>query len=175
MRLVMKPARSAPHASTSESIHLVDRNIRDLFNDAGRRLGAGLHVAYLDARTSEARGPSVQIARAELCVLANDTRTNENLERLAGNTVRDWWARSHAARLALPPERQAEYARVNRMAANPEAETLELPDELTIRRGPIAWKKHIYTDKGGDFFPSPGLNRWEQLTLEAEMTSKRFS
>jgi hypothetical protein len=59
--------------------------------------------------------------------LANDTRTNENLERLAGNTVRDWWARSHAARLALPPERQAEYARVNRMAANPEAETLELP------------------------------------------------
>jgi len=159
---------------TTGSIQLVDRNVRDLFDDAGRRLGAGLHVDYLNRRTSQTRAPSVQIARAELCALVNDKSTSESLERLAGRTVRDWWGRHHAARLALPRERQAEYARVNRMAATPEAENLDLSDELTMRRGSNAWKRHIYSDQKGDFYPSPPLNKWEQLTLEAEMASKRF-
>jgi type III restriction enzyme len=114
------------------------------------------------------------VARAELCALLNDKQTQDNLEKAAGNKIKEWWEAHHQKRLALSPERQADYARVNRMAVAPEPEELTLPPRITVTAGPKTWKKHLYSDAKGDFRPSPPLNRWEALTLTAEMAKKGF-
>jgi type III restriction enzyme len=167
MRSITVPCAARP-------IQLVEQDVRDLFADAGRRLGAGLHVAYLERRTAGPRSPSVTVARAEVCALVHDNETLERLERVAGEEVKELWTKHHSARLALSRERQADYARVNRMAPAPEAETLQLPDKMTVSRGPEQWSKHLFADGKGYFHPSPRLNRWEQLTLEEEMGRKGF-
>ncbi len=160
--------------ATGHSIRLVEQNILDLFAEAGRRLGAGLHIEYLRSRTSGTRVLSTTVARAELCVLLNDKDTQENLEHVAGKEIKAWWTRHHAARLALSPERQADYARVNRMSTAPESEELTLPPRIMVTAGPKAWKQHLYADASGDFRPSPPLNSWEALTLKEAMGSKGF-
>jgi type III restriction enzyme len=104
----------------------------------------------------------------------NDKETLEALEQSAGGTVRKWWAQYHSERQGLSPERQADYARVNRMAAAPEAEDLLFPKGITTTKGAKAFGRHIYADRQGDFHPSPPLNKWEQMTLEAEQSAKGF-
>jgi type III restriction enzyme len=132
-------------------------------------------VDYIERRTGASKNrPSVTVARAELCALVHDTDTQESLEKIAGSAVKRLWTAHHAARLALSPERQADYARVNRMAPAPEAENLRLPEKITVSRGPKSWEKHLYVDGEGEFHPSPILNRWEELTLTAEMSRKDF-
>lgn len=162
-------------ATTARSIDLLEQDIRALFADAGRRLGAGLHIDYLDARISkERKRPTATIARAELCALIGNKETQEMLEKVAGAKIKEWWRQTHSNRQKLSPERRADYARVNRMALAPEPESLDLPLRLTMTKGPTPWKKHIYVDENGEFYPSPPSNRWEQLTIEREMQSKGF-
>lgn len=170
------PADDEAGASLSpvHSIQLVEQNILDMFADAGRRLGAGLHIEYLRHRRSGNRPPSATVARAELCVLLNDKTTQEGLERVAGQEIKTWWTRHHAARLRLSPERQLDYASVNRMAAAPEPEELKLPPRITVTAGPKRWPRHLYADRAGEFRPSPPVNRWEALTLNEELARKGF-
>jgi type III restriction enzyme len=169
-----EPDEETTPTTAVHSIRLVEQNILDLFADAGRRLGAGLHVAYLRERTDGKRPPSATIARAELCVLLNDKGTQESLERVAGKEIKSWWTQHHSARLRLSPERQADYARVNRMAAEPEPDDLRLPPSITVTAGPKVWKQHLYADANGEFRPSPPLNRWETLALTEELGRKGF-
>ncbi len=168
--------RSSLETKTAvRAIQLVEQDLRDLFADAGRRLGGGLHVSYLDQRTSAKHNPpSATVARAELCALVNDKETQENLELIAGEAVKGWWAQHHVARQGLSPERKADYARVNRMAAAPEPEELVLPPNIWVIAGPKAVRKHLYVDADGEFRPSPSLNRWEELTLAAEAARGDF-
>jgi type III restriction enzyme len=163
---------SPPPAITS--LALVEQDVLAMFAEAGRRLSGGLHVEYVARRTSGTQRRSATVARAEFCALMNDKATLEDLEKTAGETVKAWWAEHHAARLALTPERQADYARVNRMAAAPEPEDLILLPTITLTRGARAWKRHLYTDAKGDFFPSPALTGWEELTLTHEIGRKGF-
>jgi type III restriction enzyme len=169
-----EPDHEETPTSAVHSIRLVEQNILDLFADAGRRLGAGLHVAYLRSRLDGKRPPSATVARAELCVLINDRATQESLERVAGKEIKSWWTRHHSARLRLSLERQADYARVNRMAAEPEPDYLHLPSSITVTAGPKVWKQHLYADANGQFRPSPPLNRWETLALNEELQRKGF-
>jgi type III restriction enzyme len=60
------------------------------------------------------------------------------------------------------------------MGAAPEAEDLMFPSAITITKGPKSFKRHIYADRKGDFHPSPPLNKWEQMTLEVELSAKGF-
>jgi type III restriction enzyme len=169
------PTDKEPEQATiGRSIQLAEQNVRDLFADAGRRLGAGLHLDYVAARTSASRPPSVTAARAELCVLADDKQTLDELEKVTGQTIKAWWQKHHSARLALSPERQADYSRVNRMAAAPEADMLALPAKFTARKGPKTWEKHLYVDSDDLYAPSPQLSGWEELTLKAELRRPGF-
>jgi type III restriction enzyme len=160
---------------STTSLGLVEQDVLAMFAEAGRRVGAGLHVGYVERRMTNPRPPrSATVARAEFCVLANDRETQDDLEKICGDAVKKWWAKHHAARLALTPERQADYARVNRMAAAPESEDLRLLPTLTLTRGPRVWKKHLYVDADGDFHPSPPMTGWEELTLTEEIGQKGF-
>jgi type III restriction enzyme len=171
--------RSSPEVGSERpgraySLRLVERNVQDLFADSGRRLGSGLHLEYVSRRTAGPGRTSQTLARAELCVLMNDEGTQARLEQKTGNEVRRLWEKYHAERLSLSPERRAQYAQVNRVAAAPMAEDLVLPEEITVRRGPKAFPGHIYCDQSNDYMPSPALNGWERLTLEAAMREKGF-
>jgi type III restriction enzyme len=173
-------AESAPATPETrmQMIKLVERDVQELFADAGRRLGAGLHIDYIDRRTNakHTKAPSVTVtvARAELCVLASDQQTQEYLELVAGKAVKELWSQHHAARRALSPERQADYARVNRLTPASEAEDLLLRESITVTRGPRAWSKHVYVDTQGEFHPSPPFTRWEDLTVSEEMRRRDF-
>ncbi|HEX2243124.1 MAG TPA: hypothetical protein VHK27_07725, partial [Gammaproteobacteria bacterium] len=157
------------------SLQLVEQDIREIFNEVGRRLGAGLHVEYVARRTSGGEDrPSATVARAELCALMNDKETRDELEKIAGLTIRDWWKSTHVARQGLSAERRADYARVNRMALAPEPEKLDLPAKITMNRGSKAWAKHLYADARGEIYLSPTLNHWEELVLGEEFKRSDF-
>jgi type III restriction enzyme len=167
------PVKSA-FASSAGDIQRVDQDILDFFSECGRRLGVGLHVEYVKRRTGVSDPPTPTVARAELCVLANDSETMDGLETVAGDRIRALWRETHVERQKLDADRRAQYARINRMAPAPEAEDLELPTSIEATKGPKSFDKHIFVGDDGNYYPSPPLNSWERLVLEDESRRKGF-
>ncbi len=149
-----------------EAVAAVSRNIDDLHAQSGRKLGEGLHIAYVKARVANDSIKPGQ-AKLELAALLDDAKTTKALEDKAGKVFQVETDKHKAAIRDLPEARRDTYRKLRRQATKPQTEELELPELYQASKGEQTYKKHLYADDKGNL--SCTLNEWEKSTVEAEL------
>jgi len=152
-----------------EAVAAVNENINDVYAQSGRKLGEGLHAAYLKARVA-AGGVKPAQAKLELATLLDDNKTLKRLEDKAGKVFQEEIEKHKAAIRDLPEARRDAYRKLRRQAARPEHEELELPAIYEAPKGDQSFVRHLYTDEKGDF--TCKLNDWETSVVEAELAKE---
>jgi type III restriction enzyme len=157
-------ARARPDESF-EAVAAVSENIDDLYAQAGRKLGEGLHAAYLKARVAAGAKPAQ--AKLELATLLDDEKTSKLVEDKAGKLFTKEIEKHKAAMRDLSDARRDAYRKLRRQATKPEPEELELPDIYETVKGEREFARHLYVDEHGNL--SCKLNEWETNVVDAEL------
>lgn len=149
---------------TSAQLAAVTENIEHAFTDAGRKLGGGLHAAYLKRRAGDDEAPPVGAIKLELYALLLDGEVLKHVEADAGKLLSTRLEQHKTAIRKLPDERRQLYRQIRRQAVTPEPEPWELPDALEgLKDGRETYDKHLYIDDQGNY--SATLNEWEDQVL----------
>jgi type III restriction enzyme len=149
---------------TSSQLAVVGENVDGAFAEAGRKLGGGLHAAYLQARAGEDDAPPVGAIKLELYALLQDVALAQKVEQRAGVLLAAALEQHKVEIAALHDERRQVYRHIRRMAADPEAEPWELPDSIeSVKDGDFKRDGHLYLDDSGEFVWKPG--GWEKDVL----------
>lgn len=149
----------------------VAQNVDHAFAEAGRKLGGGLHSAYLKTRAAGNGAPPVSEIKLELYALLQDDTLIARVEDEAGELLRDADKKHRAAIKALPDERRQLYRHIRRQAARPEAEDWELPPSIEApKTGAKLRAKHLYAGSDGKF--PINLNPGEERTLDEALAEK---
>jgi type III restriction enzyme len=151
---------------TLEAVAAVSQNIEDLYAQCGRKLGEGLHAAYLKARVAEGSVGPPQ-AKLELATLLDDDKTLKSLEDSALTVFQEHMEKHRPAISHLPEARREAYRKLRRQAATPEPEELELPKVYEASRGDCIFSRHLYVAAEGLF--ACKLNDWESSVVGAEL------
>ncbi len=142
-------------------------NIDDLFAQAGRMLGEGLHMTFWKEHADD---EDPYRAKLELYGVLQDEGAWKKLEKVCGERVAELLRKHGAAIRELPSSQQEEYNYLKRIAKQPESQNLFLPPTLEVKKEQPDWDKHLYVDKRGKF--GAKLNTWEAAVLQAELPKK---
>ena len=163
-------ASDAPQEEAIETVAALARDIDDLHNESGRKLGEGLHMAYLKARVDSPRSSvSPSRAKLELALLLNDDNTQRTLEAKAQAVFQQHIDKHAAAIRHLSEPRRNHYRDLRRLEDVVQQE-LELPEIQQIQRGQRAFARHLYVDQDGVFACT--LNLWETAVIDEELANQ---
>jgi type III restriction enzyme len=156
---------------TSIQLAAVAENVEHAFAEAGRRLGGGLHAAYLQARAAREDAPAVGAIKLELYALLLDADVAKQVEARAGALLNDHLEQHKVAVRALPDERRQMYRHIRRQAAKPEPEPWELPRSIEgTKDGNTKLDRHMYVTDDGKHACT--LNDWERDALKAALADE---
>lgn len=161
---------TAASEESSTNLTAVDQNVDHAFAECGRRLGGGLHSAYLKARASAKGAPPVSRIKLELYALLQDEAILAKVEAAAAKKLKEVDDKYRPAIKDLPDERQQQYRRVRRQATLPQPENWDLPNSIEGPKKGKEWKKHLYSRSDGVFVTE--LNDWEERVLEKALGEK---
>lgn len=147
---------------------VADENVDDLYADAGRILGEGLHREYL--RHCRAAGSTdSRTVKLELFSLLGFSEVMAKLDAEAEQLRKDWVASHKAAiRDAEEKYRQA-FREIEGSGVAPEKSEIDLPNVLNGTSVGAVWSKHIYVD-GGGLYHEDFKSSWERRVLETELS-----
>jgi len=148
-------------------LRVTDANIEQAFEDAGRRLGGGLHLAWVKHRVANGESRPLPVLKRELFALLQDESVREEVDALAERTCRAELQRHAAAIAAQSDESRHEYRRIGRQGKAPVPEPWELPDEIEGTKDGAPYGRHVYVAQDGSF--TTPLKGWERRLLEAEL------
>lgn len=150
-------------------IDIASENLNDLFEQAGRKLGEGLHKAWW--RMRDAEDPSAKkLAKLELIALTLAPNVVKRVEAEAQRTVQDWLETTHKITInVLPEPRQQEYREIQRLASDPQQTTIAYPIIIDGTRSDTTWDKHLYVDVDGKY-PEKFKSSWETTLMQRELT-----
>jgi type III restriction enzyme len=158
---------------SSRQVTVSQDNIDDLFSEAGRKIGEGLHKAYWKARSESDPSSARRRAKLELFALVHDRDTLKRIEEAAAQRLRQWQDDNQPAINRLPPDRQDGYHQVAQTAVVPEPHQIALPHLIQGKRAESHWKSHLYIGSDGEF-PYDFKSSWEPMVIEAEMARSDF-
>ncbi|NLF78560.1 MAG: DEAD/DEAH box helicase family protein [Chloroflexi bacterium] len=147
------------------TIEAASADIDRHFQQAGRLLGNGLHMAYWKAQGTR----DADEVKVEAIVLAQDNTGMAALEQLA-ETKFDTLYEQHKWELgSLAEVRRKHYEKLRLATAKPQDILWLLPDSIDFRRSPDApfFDRHLYIHENGKF--QADLGTWEQGVLEEEL------
>lgn len=148
-------------------LRLAEEGVATVFAVAGRKLGNGLHLAYLKRRTQAGGSPKPEEIKLELATLADDGTALDAVDLAAKAEVDRLVAKHRTKRKTLPPDRRALYDEIQRKARDPELAELVLPTMIQVRRDKPARPNHLFVNGKGRF---PGkLNTWESRVIDEEL------
>jgi len=154
-------------------VALDEKNIEDLFNRAGQRLGEGLHIDYWQTHYDQDEADGMfNRSRLELFLILQDEKAWRELEKVCGTRISALLKQHKAAIRKLTTAEQEEYNKVQAVAKDPEALTFLPPAEMMTsvdRTDPAfkAYEHHLYVDSSGHFYSR--LNTWEHSVIEEEL------
>lgn len=156
---------------TSSRVSLVEENIDQLFDEAGRILasGEGLHRTYWK-RYHDRRYPNQ--AKLELFTVLNQPETLLVMERLSKQLFDAMWNKHKAAIQGLSASTQKRFHSLIQAAGEAALQAWELPKQIVEKKEGDVWEKHLYCTASGEF--SAKLNGWEKELLEQEMKKEGF-
>jgi type III restriction enzyme len=155
------------------TVPLDEKNIDDLFNRAGQRLGEGLHLDYWQTHYDEDEAAEMPSrSRLELFLMLQDEKTWKTLESVCGARCEALLKQHKAAIKKLTTAEQEEYNKVNEIAKDPEALSFLPPAEMMLSVDPSdpefrRYDDHLYVDTTERFVAK--LNSWEHPVIEAEI------
>ncbi len=156
--------------TTSHEVATSIENINDLFDEAGRKIGEGLHRDFWQravAGTDDLR--KIRHAKIEVAVLLSNSAVVEQVENLARNRVDQWRSRYVDEIDNLPENRHSIYADIAGSADQPSKTTIRYPERVAWKRptGASHWDKHIYVGEDATF--ADDFNNLEAEVLNAEI------
>lgn len=157
----------------SVTVQLDEKNIEDLFNRAGQRLGEGLHLDYWQAHYDQDQADDQpNRSRLELFLVLQDEKAWKNLEKVCGDRINALLKTNKAAIKKLTTAEQEEYNKVQEVAKEPEPLAFLAPAEIMLsvdRNDPAtrSYAHHLYVDESSHFLAP--LNSWEHAVIEAEI------
>lgn len=156
--------------TTSGEVAISPENVNDLFDEAGRRIGEGLHRDFWQQAVAGVDDIArIRHAKIEVAVLLCDPAIVEEVENLARDRVNRWRSRYVDQIDSLPEKRHSVYAEIAGSADQPSKTTIRYPERVTWRRpaGAPGWDKHIYVDDNRAF--ADDFNNLESEVLNAEI------
>jgi type III restriction enzyme len=156
---------------TSIRVSLVEENIDQLFDDAGRILasGEGLHRTYW--KRYHDRGYPNQ-AKLELFAILNQPETLLVMERLSKQLFDAMWNKHKAAIQQMSASTRKRFQSLIQAAGEAALQDWELPTQIVEKKEGDVWEKHLYCTTSGGF--SAKLDGWEKEFLELEMKKEGF-
>lgn len=156
---------------TSIGVSLVEENIDQLFDEAGRILasGEGLHRTYW--KRYHDRGYPNQ-AKLELFAVLNQPETLLVMEGLSKQVFDVMWNKHKAAIQELSASTQKRFHLLIQAAGEAALQAWELPIQIVEKKEGDVWEKHLYCTASGEF--SAKLNGWEKELLGQEMKKEGF-
>ncbi len=153
-------------APESVKVRIADQNLNDLYNDAGRRLGEGLHRAY--ARMRLDAGVEVRDAKLELAALVATAGVVEKVEAAAHALRTKWVGQYKAAFNTLPEKYGASLREIEGASVDPVLTTLTLPTTIEGNKDGKSWPEHVYIAADGSFHEDFAKSSWERKVVEEE-------
>lgn len=158
------------------TVPLDEKNIDDLFNRAGQRLGEGLHLDYWQTHYDQDEADEMPSrSRLELFLMLQDEKTWKKLESVCGVRCEALLKHNKAAIRRLTTAEQEEYNKAQEIAKVAEALSFLPPAEImqSVDAGDPAFRaysRHLYVDAAGHFMAV--LNTWEHPVIESEIADK---
>ena len=155
--------------TTYHEVATSPENINDLFDEAGRRIGEGLHRDFWQrAVVGLDDVDRIRHAKIEVAALLADPTVVESVENRARNRVDQWRSRYVDEIDKLPERRHAVYTEIAGMADEPSTITIRYPDRVAWKRpqGAPCWPRHIYVDSDDVFADDFNLPETETLNSE---------
>jgi type III restriction enzyme len=158
------------------TVALDEKNIDDLFNRAGQRLGEGLHLDYWQSHYDKDEADEMPSrSRLELFLMLQDEKTWKRLETVCGVRCEALLKQNKAAIKKLTTAEQEDYNTVQEIAKEPEALAFLPPAEImqTVDAEDPAFRTyahHLFIDAKEHF--TAVLNNWEHLVITAEIARK---
>lgn len=155
------------------TVPLDEKNIDDLFNRAGQRLGEGLHLDYWQTHYDQDEADEMPSrSRLELFLMLQDEKAWKTLESVCGARCEALVKQHKAAIKKLTTAEQEEYNKVNEIAKDPEALSFLPPAEMMLSVDTTdpefrSYDNHLYVNAAGYFVAK--LNTWEHPVIEAEI------
>lgn len=158
------------------TVPLDEKNIDDLFNRAGQRLGEGLHLDFWQTHYDRDEADEMpHRAKLELFLCLQDEKAWKTLEKAGGERVNALLKQHKAAIKKLTSACQEEYNKVQEVAKDPEPLAFLPPAEimLSVDANDPAYRRyvhHLYIDATGHLVAP--LNSWEHAVIEVEIARK---
>jgi type III restriction enzyme len=156
---------------TSVRVALVEENVDQLFEDAGRLLasGEGLHRTYWKCYHEKDRPNE---AKLELFAVLGQSETLPEMERLGRQLFDAMWSQHKSAIQQLPASTRKRFQSLVQAAGEAALQRWELPIQIVEKREGEEWADHLYCAGSDGFFAK--LNGWEKQLLEQEMKKEGF-
>ena len=152
----------------SETFYGIDSTIADIekmFNQAGQKLGNGLHIAYWK-ENSTADALDIKI---DVIMLSENETAMCNLEAFATNKF-DYLFENYKKQIAkLSEVRRSNYNKLRLAANNPQAIAWDLPESIDFKLTSKSkeYSKHLYVNENEKFRCE--LGTWEEGVIKEEI------
>lgn len=157
------------------SVRLDQKNIDELFERAGHRLGEGLHLDNWQAHYDE---DDPNLPKLALFLTLQNEKAWNTFEKSTGERVQALFKQHNHAINQLTTVECEEYNKVRELAKDPQALDLLPPTEIMVavdddpKSGFRNYPSHLFVDEKG-IFPA-NLNQWEHQVIEQEMQREDF-
>lgn len=150
--------------SAAEMIRLSAIDLANYFEQAGKKLGEGLHKEYW---IRHSRRDEDEIKK-EIIVLVSDIDAMTRLEAFAEKLFCELYDANKGGYKKLREERREQYKKLAMSAAVPMLLDWELPSTIDFSIGDEAtpYENHLFIPEEGDF--SASLNPWESGVIKEE-------
>jgi type III restriction enzyme len=154
----------------ARSAVIADENVDDLFSEAGRQLGEGLHKEYLRSRVGEGAPPRQAKLELQALLAANGVRVK--VDKAADALRLTWTGKHKAALVAMDEKTRMAFRDIEAAGPDPEITTMDPPGTIEAKKATKTWKHHLYVDDAGMFPEDFAKSSWERRTVEAELKRK---
>ena len=144
-----------------------DENVDDLFGEAGRRLGEGLHKEYLRKRMQE--HVDARTAKLEIHALVSVTGVLETIDSTSDELRNRWVAEYKATFAGLDEKSRQAFREIQGAGSDSIVEHIDPPQSIEWTKADKNWPRHLYVDDAGEFPEDFAGSSWEKRAVEVEL------
>lgn len=148
-----------------EEVEIDSKGVEHLFAQAGRRIGRSMADSYLGERLS--LDGDVYSSMMSVAVVAYQPGVKEKLEKVANQTVVEWFKDYQTMINKAPAALKAQLDEIRSEATEPEQTVVSLPVDRPYPVAEVVWPRHLLSSSTGDY-PAK-FNEWEIHVLEKEL------
>lgn len=151
---------------TAIKVKISQENVEDLYKEAGRLLGEGLHTQYWRTRVEQG-GTDHRQSKLEVYALAANTNTVKEIDAFASSLTGKLTNEYKAAFLGMEESVRQRFRGIQELASEPVLEILTFPSKIEGTKAATTWEKHLYCDEIGLYYEDFAKSSWEPMVVRA--------